>query len=196
MAQDIVVIDLEMTCWEGPAEGLNQEVIEIGAVRLAQASGATDEEFSALVRPTENPVLSNFCVKLTGIQQSDVKSAEPFSIVFANFVNWLGNTANSAMASWGSWDEKQLRNECARKGIKCHIPLPFINLKEHFARLHGNKKYGAKGALLVLGMHLEGSHHRALDDARNISRIVTRVWPDRSSLEDCSSNIPRLFPTT
>jgi inhibitor of KinA sporulation pathway (predicted exonuclease) len=37
------------------------------------------------------------------------------------------------------------------------------------------KKLGIAEALRHLGLRFEGSHHRGLDDARNISRIVRRV---------------------
>jgi 3'-5' exoribonuclease 1 len=181
MPRELVIIDLEATCWEKQSERVNPEVIEIGAAKLTGSSAVVTDEFSAIVRPVENPILSDFCVKLTGIQQSDVDAAEPFPIVFADFMNWLGSTQDLALVSWGSWDEKQLRSECARKGIEWPILSPFINLKAHFARLHGNKKYGVKRALRILGMNLEGSHHRALDDARNIYRIYKSLSATETS---------------
>jgi inhibitor of KinA sporulation pathway (predicted exonuclease) len=37
------------------------------------------------------------------------------------------------------------------------------------------KRLGLAAALRHLGMGFEGSHHRGLDDARNIARIVRRI---------------------
>jgi inhibitor of KinA sporulation pathway (predicted exonuclease) len=60
------------------------------------------------------------------------------------------------------------------------VAYPFrsghLNLKAEFARTLGRrKKLGIAEALRHLGMTFEGSHHRGLDDARNIARIVRRV---------------------
>lgn len=52
-------------------------------------TGATDEQFHSYVRPTRRPRLSQYCVRLTGINQSLVDYAEPFPIVYKKFIDWL-----------------------------------------------------------------------------------------------------------
>ena len=46
-----------------------------------------------------------------------------------------------------------------------------------FARLRGIKPCGMARALEVAGIALEGTHHRAIDDARNIAKMAVWVIP-------------------
>jgi len=78
---DYVVVDLEATCWEGSSVE-NMEVIEIGAVSLDGEILQPISDFQQLVRPTTNPVLTDYCKDLTGIEQQQIDSAPDLS----NFV--------------------------------------------------------------------------------------------------------------
>ena len=153
------------------------EIIEIGAVRLVSPTGPTDGEFGRFVRPVAHPQLSDFCTRLTSITQSDVDGAEPFSAVFWEFVNWIGPEP-FALCSWGAYDLGQFRLDCARHDIA--FPASFerhINLKAEFARVFGVKSCGMKAALAHVRLPLEGTHHRGLDDARNIARLGEMILP-------------------
>ena len=46
------------------------------------------------------------------------------------------------------------------------------NLKREFAKARRIREVGMSRALTIAGLALEGSHHRALDDALNIARLV------------------------
>jgi 3'-5' exoribonuclease 1 len=81
-AQDSIVFDLEATCWEKGTRPERMETIEIGAVRLQAPTWETSSEFSRFIRPISEPILSDFCVSLTGISQADVDAADPFLLVF------------------------------------------------------------------------------------------------------------------
>jgi hypothetical protein len=52
-----------------------------------------------------------------------------------------------------------------------------LNLKKEFARLFGFKASGMERALAQAGLQLEGTHHRGIDDARNIARLAALVLP-------------------
>ncbi|MGC1273304.1 MAG: 3'-5' exonuclease [Planctomycetaceae bacterium] len=170
-----VIADLEATCWENVRHSPRMETIEIGAVRLASAVGPADGEFSEFVRPIASPKLSPFCISLTSIRQEDVDSVEYFWSVFPRFVEWCGPEP-FVFCSWGSYDLGQLRADCDRHGmafpaaLECHI-----NLKKEFARLRGEKVRGMARALKAAGLSLEGTHHRAIDDARNIARLALLI---------------------
>jgi inhibitor of KinA sporulation pathway (predicted exonuclease) len=57
------------------------EIIEFGCALATRDSELLDSQ-SFLVRPTQNPVLSEFCKSLTSIQQSMVDAAPVFSEAF------------------------------------------------------------------------------------------------------------------
>ena len=86
---ELIVVDLEATCWDTSRPRSHMETIEIGAVRL-DASLTIVDEFDSFVRPVVDPKLSQFCTALTTIMQTDVNGAEMFPAVFARFLEWIG----------------------------------------------------------------------------------------------------------
>src|SRR5689334_7820859 len=110
-----LVVDLEATCWAEPRPRDRMEIIEIGAVRLDDALSVVDE-FTSFVRPVVEPTLSTFCTELTSITQVDVDAADPFSIVFPAFTDWIGD-GEARLCSWGFYDVGQFRLDCARHGV-------------------------------------------------------------------------------
>jgi inhibitor of KinA sporulation pathway (predicted exonuclease) len=153
------------------------ETIEIGAVRLAGPAGPSQDEFARFVRPLASPVLTEFCVRLTGITQSEVDGAAPFPAVLADFVAWAGPEPLT-WCSWGAYDLRQLQADCARHGGEFPAALErHVNLKQAFADLEHVPQCGMRAALARYEIAIAGRHHRALDDARNIAALAMRVLP-------------------
>jgi inhibitor of KinA sporulation pathway (predicted exonuclease) len=172
-----VIVDVEATCWEKGTTPRRPEIIEIGAVILAPATFEVTHEFASFVRPVAVPAVSEFCQRLTGIDQAHMDAADDFAAVLARFLEWIGPDP-FVLASWGAYDPKQFEVDCARHRIQ--FPAPFrrhLNLKKAFADLRGIKPCGMKQALRLLGIPLDGTHHRALDDAKNIARIARLILP-------------------
>lgn len=172
-----VVIDLEATCWNKGTSPNRMEIIEIGAVYLDSSTLEVIKEFSRFVKPMAEPILSDFCKQLTNIKQFDVDSALGFPSVLYSFLKWVG-TEPIILCSWGAYDLNQLKKDCQRHGI----PLPeefqrHINLKTSFSQLQSIKPCGMKRALNILGLQLDGTHHRGIDDARNIAKIARIILP-------------------
>jgi 3'-5' exoribonuclease 1 len=172
-----VIVDLEATCWEKGTSPDRMEIIEIGAALLDSSTGPVSSEFAAFVKPVASPELSDFCTQLTSIRQEDVDGADYFWTVFPQFVAWIGDVP-FRLCSWGAYDLNQFRKDCERH----RMPLPatfenHINLKKEFSRLKGVKPMGMKGALAMMNIPLEGTHHRGIDDARNIAKLAQILLP-------------------
>jgi inhibitor of KinA sporulation pathway (predicted exonuclease) len=172
----ILVIDFEATCSEGrEIPQHTMEIIEIGAV-WATWEGEVVDTFQALVRPVVHPRLTPFCMTLTGIQQEEVDTALPFSMVVPDLAEFSERHAEASGRVWGSWgnyDAGQLESDAARHGL----PNPLAgwehqNLKNQFAKQRKIKRVGMARALQIVGLPLDGSHHRGLDDAKNIARLL------------------------
>lgn len=175
--ETFIIIDLEATCWCSGSSPDQMEVIEIGAVRLITPAWGTYGAFQRFVRPVDEPLLSDFCRELTSITQEDVDGAETFPEVLREFLEWAGPNPFS-WCSWGAYDLGQLRTDCSRYGLEWPPALGrHLNLKKLYSEQVGCRPQGMKGALRRLGLPLSGTHHRALDDARNIARIAQLVLP-------------------
>jgi 3'-5' exoribonuclease 1 len=172
-----VIVDLEATCWEKGTRPGRMEIIEIGAVILPSASGEATSEFGEFVCPVMRPILSEFCIKLTGIQQNDIEGAGTFPDVFPRFIEWIG-PEQYVLCSWGAYDLRQFQTDCRRHQLT--FPQEFkqhLNMKRLFAEQEGIKPCTMKEALWRLKIPLTGKHHRAIDDALNIAKIARIILP-------------------
>ncbi len=179
-----IVVDLEATCWENVRDPDRMETIEIGAIELPTAEAPPGREFGRFVRPVVEPQLSTFCMRLTTIGQEDVDQAECFAVVFPEFMDWIG-TEPFVLCSWGEYDRNQFRTDCRRHGIA--MPESFerhLNLKKAFAHHFGFKVSGMKRALERAKLPMEGTHHRGIDDARNIARLAGLFLPQWEANQD------------
>ncbi len=136
MLDQVLVIDIEATCWEGPPpEGLESEIIEIGICPLEILSRRRLEKRSILVKPEQSRV-SAFCRRLTGLTQEQVDQgisfAEACLILKRDYLS-----DKRVWASYGNYDRLQFERQCRYH----HIEYPFgedhINLKLFLALLHG-----------------------------------------------------------
>lgn len=174
-ARSLVVIDVEATCDDrGSVPRPETEIIEVGAVIVDAATLGPVDELQSFVRPVRHPVLTPFCTRLTTIRQSDVDGAPGFPEVFAALTEWIGRHPGPAVfCSWGDYDRKQFAQDCAFHGIANALPERHFNVKRAFSeRVGAPRGLGMGQALGRMGMPLHGTHHRALDDTRNIARLL------------------------
>lgn len=169
-----IVFDLEATCWERgskEAEGKQNEIIEIGAVMLDDTMQKIGE-FNRFIQPKLNPTLSDFCKKLTTITQNDVDDADSFDNVWSDFMDWIG-AGEFMLCSWGFYDKKQLKSDLTlhRYANVDWLEKQHISLKHQFAEIKNVRPCGMSKALKILDIKQEGTHHRGIDDARNITEI-------------------------
>lgn len=174
----ILIIDVEATCWDPHIETvLRHEIIEIGAVIYDDNTQKVLDRFSSIVKPALEPDLSFFCKNLTSINQEMVDAAKIFPEVIEDFKNSiLSKHAPTVISSWGDYDPKQIRSDCKLHGID----NPFLgqyhfNIKKAFARWKRVRPCGMAKALQSLNISLQGTHHRALDDVLNITKILETI---------------------
>ena len=171
----VVVVDVESTCWEGePPPGQEAEIIEIGVCTLDVASARRLERESILVRPSTSTV-SPFCTALTTLTQGQVDTAIPFADACA-LLRERYLTPKRAWASYGDYDRRQFERQCASRGVAYPFGSGHLNVKTLFALVHAlPREIGMAEALKTLDAPLEGTHHRGGDDAWNIALILSSL---------------------
>lgn len=167
----ILIIDLEATCWDGKIPpGQKSEIIEIGIAILDNFSGEILESRSILIKPKYSTV-SPFCTELTTItsellDKEGITFDEACDIIREEYKEYT-------WASYGAYDIKMMQSECKERGIWYPLSENHINVKMLFAEKKGLKKrVGMAAALYILEIPLEGTHHRGIDDAKNIAKIL------------------------
>jgi inhibitor of KinA sporulation pathway (predicted exonuclease) len=169
---EIVVIDVEATCWQGPPPpGEQQEIIEIGVCRLEVASLARGARDSLLVRPTRSTV-SPYCTALTTLTADQVGAGLPFAEACATLAARHG-TEQRAWASWGDFDRRLFEQQCARQEVPSPFGVTHLNVKHLFAVVRAlPRELGMREAMELAGLPHTGTHHRGDDDAWNIAALL------------------------
>ncbi|GAB3929568.1 3'-5' exonuclease [Mucilaginibacter myungsuensis] len=172
---EVIIIDLEATCWENDGEHQKQhsEIIEIGICKLNTVTGKITASDGILVKPVKSKI-SPFCTKLTSItpqmvDEHGISLAEACGILEKEY-----GSKQLTWASYGVYDRSMLKEQCQKFGVRYPMSNHHINVKVLFSEVYGlQKAIGMAGALRMLKLPLEGTHHRGVDDAKNIAKILS-----------------------
>lgn len=174
---NVLVIDVESTCWEPPENQPSNEIseiIEIGIAVVNINDLTIKQNDSIIIRPQRSKV-SKFCTKLTTLTQKIVDDGMTFQAAMA-VLRKNYESENRTFVSWGDYDRKMFERNSKDYGVKYPFGPRHMNLKNSFTLLHGlEREPGLDQALDYLEMKLEGTHHRGVDDARNIARIFIQT---------------------
>ncbi len=182
-----LLIDLEFTCWEDslrtdwadPARPA--EVIEIGLAVYDVATRTTTETFDVLVRPTVNPILSDYCVNLLHISQGEIDVADELPAVLEALDRWVRAPGRAGLATcgWGALDRKVLARNAAALGVA--DPLAgrrHIDVCDVMTELRQHPRPISRDELRQLAnLPPNLRRHRALDDALDLTHFLGLLPP-------------------
>lgn len=171
----IIVIDIESTCWKERApKGQMNEIIEIGISPIDTSSGNLLETRDIIVKP-EHSTISDFCTSLTTLTQEQVDLGVSFKDACKILIDGF-STKDRVWASYGNYDKNRFEEQCLREKIDYPFGNDHINIKALFATVYSLRhQVGMSKALNILGIPLEGTHHRGNDDSYNIAKILSRL---------------------
>ena len=178
-------VDLEATCDEvdesespPPPAGVpdQMETIEIGLVVTDLESLEIVDEFQRFVRPQINPTLTDFCNKLTSIQQADVDGALTYQEVGEELRTFAVRYPDAAWTSWGDYDARQLARDAVLAGCPSLLEgVPHFNARKWHAGLYDDRLTSLKQTVESLGLVWQGTYHRGIDDGKNVASIVREM---------------------
>ncbi len=191
---DYIVLDIEFNGRKFASE-LPMEVIEIGAVRLDDQLRYMDE-FSSLIKPVYFSKLNSFIKKKTGIPQEELDRAPRFPEVITDFLAWLGPADSCLLLTWGGEDLKRIVIDTRMHKLDdaYWMNVDYYDLLKGYLRHKGLKNdVSVEAALQDLGIHVDGSAHRALDDAKMTAEIFRSIyagldWERKQRYKDQFSN--------
>lgn len=175
MLDQLLVIDIEATCWDGqPPEGQEAEIIEIGVCTLDIPSGRRVTKQSILVKP-ERSEISPFCTELTTLTQSQVERGVTFEHA-CRVLRRKYRAGDRVWASYGDYDRRQFEKQCRERNILYPFGPTHINIKNLLAVFHGlQHEVGMMDAMRLMRLPVEGTHHRGVDDAWNTGLILSKL---------------------
>ncbi|MEL7308102.1 MAG: 3'-5' exonuclease [Pseudomonadota bacterium] len=172
-----LIIDVEANCPEKDSVTLkDMEMVEVGAVMVCAKTLQKIDEFSTFIKPVRSPQLSEFFSELTSITQADVDNAPEYPEAITALVRWLEKFDNFLFCSWGNYDKQQFELESTFHNVPYPISAPHLNIKKQFSKSQRvRKRQGMAGALKLAHISIDGKHHRGIDDANNIVKLMPYV---------------------
>ena len=141
-----------------------------------------ESEFQTFIQPTIHPKLTPFCIDLTSITQNEINQAPLYAEAIKRMNHWMRDYPDSLFCSWGDYDRKQFQKDCKAKEVPYPFPEEHMNLKKEFSiAVHSKKRFGLAAALKYLKLDFQGTHHRGIDDAKNIAHIVQALTAEKFS---------------
>ncbi|MFD2335575.1 exonuclease domain-containing protein [Pedobacter mendelii] len=167
---------MEATCWDGAnPEGMESDIIEIGICLLDLKSGEISDNKGVLVKP-ERSTIGTFCTELTTITPEMVAQDGISFIEACTLLKKQYLSQSYPWASFGAYDMKQFQRQCSATDVGYPFSPSHINVKTLFAlKKKLDHEHGMAGALELLDLPLEGTHHRGVDDAKNIAKILNWI---------------------
>jgi len=173
--------DVEATCEEN-IQRYPHEIIEFPVILVDGRTFDIVDQYRSYVKPYINPVLSEFCVELTGISQETVDKSPDFIEVLNDLQIWMAKYTlfqekSAIFVTDGPFDIRDfITKQCNHDNIS--VPLYFhqwVDIRKTFARFHKCRQHNIAGMLAQLNLDFEGRAHSGLDDAKNIYRIAKHM---------------------
>ena len=180
----IIVLDLE---WNGAfckkTGGFFNEIIEIGAVRLASDLSIADR-FDAVIRPRINRKLSHWVTDLTGYTDEQMKGGTTFIDAMERLSRFMGRDA--VILTWSTTDLLVLMENCRFYYGDDRIPTAaaYLDLQAYAqTRLELGTKQQVGLAKFAELLHMSSDElelHHAIDDSVLSAQILRRVYEEPS----------------
>lgn len=169
-----VFFDFEMLCSNKGMPFSEMQGIRLGAVKYT-ISTETVDYFDQFIKPINSRPLSPFCKHLTGISDSDLENAQPFDIVFEDFLNWVGGIKKTQFFSWSKSDLSRLKLDAERHQISNltikKIEKRYIDFQAIFTKRVSKTQFSVENALQLYNLSFIGEKHNPMYDAYNTLRI-------------------------
>jgi len=172
----LIVVDFESTCFEDEEyQRDHSEIIEIGIAVIDVSEQEVVSKESVIVKPSRSEI-SPFCTKLTTLTKEYVEENGISFSEACSYIRKKYNTLKYPWCSWGMYDRTMLEKQCYWDKVKYPMNRTHFNVKTLFSLKHRlPEELGMAQALQHVGLPLEGVHHRGVDDAWNIARLVLSI---------------------
>ncbi len=178
---DFVIYDTEYTTWEGAmarkwlGDNEYKEIIQIGALKVSFPDFTVQDSLKVYIKPQKNPMLSDYCKKLTGISQAEIDSGVMFTQGLSEFLRFCDGCLAGSYGNDGCvLSENALINREDPQGV---YGAYFINLA-YWVKQFGKQTEGLNsGKLWTLVPENERKfdkirEHDALNDCYSILEML------------------------
>lgn len=178
----LICLDTEWTCWEGshelgwPNPKQPPETIQIGLAVYGLPTFSLIDTFDSFVAPKLNPQLSDYCLDLLPLIQSDVDQADNFVQVSERLVSFLSiyEPKKSLICSFGP-DWEKLAEDAKRNLVFDPVrEFPKIDVRLVLSQLFDIPYRGLTREVILDRLDLTqiARRHDALTDAHQLICLI------------------------
>ncbi len=176
---EIVVFDTEFTTWEGAKERNwsgdfeHRELVQIAAKKINLRTESVIDSFELFIKPTINPILSEFFIQLTGISQTQIdENGIDFATGYKKFVSWSDDLPKFAYnrREYHPADLSVLQENMELYNLPYEIPQnEYGNLAAVYQSVGIDTYQYSSGELFrAFGLELDGHVHNAMHDVDSL----------------------------
>ena len=173
---NIVVIKVETTCWDGPRpEGEESEIIEIGLSLLNLKSTRIHSKKQFLIRPKVSCV-SDYCRHKTGLTNEVLKERGREFKDVCNQLKTIYKTTKRPWAAFGESERKIIEKQCREWSEPFPFTSRFINIRMMVPVIFGiNRELTLGEAMLATNVEPEETREAGVEEAWNCAKILKEV---------------------
>ncbi len=179
-----VILDLEWNgAWSKKAKGYFNEIIEIGAVRLAE-DGTVADRFDAYIRPAVSKKLTKLVTNLTGITDEQVEGGISFETAMRRLAKFAGD-GDVTLMTWSTTDLLVFIENCryflGQERIPCFTH--YVDLQAYGQqRLDtGSNQVSLENFARLVSINPDEMElHHAIDDSVLTASIFQKVYEPSS----------------
>ncbi len=153
------------------------EIVQIGAIKLDSNLNILDT-FSTYIKSEIYKSIHPFVKKMTGITNSDLKTAPSFEEAYKNFLTFI-DSKDAIFGTWGAGDLKELYRNILYYNLSYHeLPKSYINIQQHASKFFNNpvgKCIGLQNAISILNLEQDKKYHNAINDAYYTALVFQKI---------------------
>ncbi|CAK75902.1 unnamed protein product (macronuclear) [Paramecium tetraurelia] len=132
---NLILFDIQVSCIEDNRQNYNQEIIEISAKVYDIDQRKIVRNFQKYIKPVDNPIISEFCTKQTGIKQFQINNGISLQQAINQLTDIFKELGRFCIITKGDFDLLILKKEAQRKNIKLVRNFTYyINIKKVFPK--------------------------------------------------------------
>ena len=161
------------------------ELLSVGVV-IMNAAFRTVKTYYRTIKPSHNPVLSQYCMALTRLSQHEIDASQDAVTVIRQVLSLLRRYQIQTVYVYGSADIPSMRSTChwlRKEGLdpKCLYVLT-SKMKDISSELTEHFHFGRRQALTklcgLLALRTGDAFHNALYDAKMLGEVYKAVYCD------------------
>ncbi|CAD8153080.1 unnamed protein product [Paramecium octaurelia] len=177
---NLILFDIQVAQVEDNRQNYHQEIIEISAQVYNIDQRKRVQEFQKYIKPVDNPIISEYCTKQTGIKQFQINNGVSLQQAINQLTDIFKELGRFCIITQGDIDLIILKKEAERKKVKLVRNFTYyINIKKVFPKSLRSKTSLKDPSMTEMleccGLLQYGNHESGTAKVVNLANLVDHL---------------------